>query len=199
MRILIFLATLLFFQCKAQDMPTKSNTLPYQQIPDYPTEYNGATIAARTIDGLGYRYYWATEGLRAEDLTYQTGEDARTTSETLEHLLGLSKMIVHSMQEKANVRPSEEAVLSFAEMRRQTLLNLETASNILKKSTDQDLEKYKIIFQRDDTKSEFSFWHQLNGPIADALWHTGQIVAFRRASGNPINPKVNVFMGKTRE
>lgn len=39
----------------------------------------------------------------------------------------------------------------------------------------------------------------LNGPIADALWHVGQVVSFRRSSGNPFNSKVSVFSGKVRE
>jgi len=35
----------------------------------------------------------------------------------------------------------------------------------------------------------------LNGPIADALTHVGQVISFRRTSGNPIPKGVNVFMG----
>jgi hypothetical protein len=38
------------------------------------------------------------------------------------------------------------------------------------------------------------FWHIINGPIADALTHVGQINSFRRLAGNP-TPKVNVFIG----
>lgn len=48
-------------------------------------------------------------------------------------------------------------------------------------------------------RSEFPFWNMLNGPIADALWHVGQVVSFRRSSGNPFNSKVSVFSGKVRE
>jgi hypothetical protein len=29
------------------------------------------------------------------------------------------------------------------------------------------------------------FWHLINGPMADALTHTGQISSFRRLAGNP--------------
>ena len=72
------------------------------------------------------------------------------------------------------------------------------ASDLLKEK-DVSLKDKKVIFQRGEQQSEFDYWHAINGPIADALWHAGQIVAFRRASGNPINPMVSVFMGKTRE
>ncbi len=202
MHKIIYLSLLIAFtfsQCKAQDKLPKMDKLPYHQIPDYPEEYNACTVAARTIDGLGYRYYWATEGLRPEDLQYKPSEDARTCAETLEHLYGLSETIVNSVKGKPNIRPLPEMRLTFEQRRGLTLQNLKEASDILRKADPKEMENFKIIFQRGEKKSEFPFWHQLNGPIADALWHAGQIVVFRRASSNPINPKVNVFMGKTRE
>jgi|GEM_PF-5684614 len=51
----------------------QTDTLPYYQIPDAPSTYTAATVSARMIDGLGYRYYWATESLRPEDLAYEPG------------------------------------------------------------------------------------------------------------------------------
>jgi len=39
----------------------------------------------------------------------------------------------------------------------------------------------------------------LNGMISDCIYHTGQIVLMRRSNGNPIDPNVNVFIGKNRE
>ena len=38
------------------------------------------------------------------------------------------------------------------------------------------------------------FWHMVNGPLADALTHVGQINTFRRLAGNPC-PEANVFKG----
>jgi len=40
------------------------------------------------------------------------------------------------------------------------------------------------------------FWNLINGPFSDIIYHTGQVVAFRRITGNPINPGVNVFVGQ---
>ncbi|MFT5959604.1 MAG: hypothetical protein ACI8VJ_001363, partial [Polaribacter sp.] len=45
--------------------------LPYYQIPKMEESYTAQNTVARMVDGLGFRYYWATEGLRAEDLAYQ--------------------------------------------------------------------------------------------------------------------------------
>ena len=63
----------------------------------------------------------------------------------------------------------------------------------------KNFDNHNIIFLRDSKKVEYPFWNQLNGPIEDAVWHSGQIVAFRRASGNPISKKISVFTGKVRE
>ncbi|MCA0235259.1 MAG: hypothetical protein LCH81_02635 [Bacteroidetes bacterium] len=57
----------------------------------------------------------------------------------------------------------------------------------------------EIVFQNGEKRSEFPFWNMLNGPIADALWHIGQVVTFRRSSGNPFNSKASVFNGYVRE
>jgi len=178
----------------AQNM--KEEKLPYDKIPEYSETYTAGTVAARMVDGLGFRYYWATEGLRDEDLAFRPNDDARTTEETIDHIYGLSKVIVNSTLNKTNDRV-EEPEMTFAEKRRKTLENIKTAADILRKS--EDLSQFKIIFQRGDNTSEFPFWNQLNGPIEDAVWHCGQVVLLRRSSGNPFNSKVSVLRGIVRE
>jgi hypothetical protein len=61
------------------------------------------------------------------------------------------------------------------------------------------MESFKIIFKSNNGISEYPFWNNLNGPIADAIWHTGQVVLLRRSSGNPFNSKVSVLSGKLRD
>jgi hypothetical protein len=61
------------------------------------------------------------------------------------------------------------------------------------------MEEFKVVFKNNERTTEFPFWNQLNGPIADAIWHTGQVVSFRRSSGNPFNSKASVFNGKLRD
>ena len=87
---LIFIVLSILIPCFSiaqndETMDKENTDLPYYQIPDYPEAYNAATVAARMIDGLGFRYYWATESLREEDLSFQPNEDARTVLETLDH------------------------------------------------------------------------------------------------------------------
>ena len=196
----IFIFTISFtFPIMAQNTENQSSELPYYQIPDYPQEYSAATVAARMIDGLGFRYYWATDGLREQDLSFRPNDEARTTDETLDHILSLSKMIVNSTLKEPNVRADEKPNLSFEEKRKQTLDNLKLASDILKASKPAEMNDYNIVFKNGDKETSFPFWNQINGPIADAIWHTGQVVSFRRSSGNPFNSKVSVFNGKLRE
>ncbi len=205
LRILaLFTFAICLVSCKSYSQLSDDNNkamteLLYTTIPDYPENYTATGMAARMIDGLGFRYRWATENLRPEDLNYKPDSTARTSMETMDHLLGLSQMIVNAVNKEPNIRPVLETNYSWEEKRKLTLTNLKEASDILWNSKDADLHDYTIIFQRGDNVSEFPFWHQLNGPIADALWHCGQIVSFRRASGNPIDNRVNVFMGKLRE
>jgi len=173
--------------------------LPYKEIPDYPETYTPGNVAARMVDGLGFRYYWGTESLREADLKFKPSEEARTTEETLDHIYELSLLIVNSTKKIANIIPMIEEDLSYEEKRRKTLENFKEASEILKKSKAGDMEAYKIVFKREKNISEYPFWQHLNGPIADGNWHVGQIVSFRRSSGNPLNPNVSVFHGKLRD
>ncbi|MBT8287582.1 MAG: hypothetical protein KJO00_06160 [Bacteroidia bacterium] len=188
---LIFpIIALVIMTANAQDQ-----NLPYYEIPDYPESYNACTVAARMIDGLGFRYYWATEGLTEKDLAYKPSESGRSTDETLDHLYGLSNFIVTTAMKKP-VGAREENTMTYAEKRAATLRNFKTAADILRNSTD--LSQFKIVISRGENMSEFPFWNNINGPIADAIWHCGQVVVLRRASGNPFNSKVSVFTGTVR-
>jgi len=95
-------------------------------------------------------------------------------------------------------RPADWSGLTFQEKRKLTLESLQKASGLVEGSTSEEIEKFKVIFQNGDRSSEFPFWNMINGPIADAIYHTGQLVVMRRSAGNPIHPGVNVFIGKTR-
>ncbi len=171
--------------------------LPYSTIPEPAAEYTAGTVISRMIDGLGFRYYWATQGLTPENLSYKPSADGRTLLETLNHLYGLSTVIYNSAIKKDNNRINPlEIPSSLEELRKETLNNLKKSSEIFLKS--QNLGEHPIQFTTKKGTSEFPFWNQINGPIEDAVWHSGQIVLMRRAAGNPIDSKVNVFLGVRR-
>ena len=195
---ILSLIILLPMPSKAQNSKADKE-LPYYEIPAYPEEYSQETILARVIDGLGYRYYWATEGLREEDLAYNPGNEGRSTGETLNHILGLTNTVLNACLNVPNIRSSDQGEMSWEDKRKKSLLNIKRASDHLKSGESDKAEDLKIISQRGERTSELPLWNLLNGHLADAIYHCGQIASFRRSSGNPMNPGVNVLSGKTRE
>ena len=183
----VIILFLFFIYISMNSQENTEDKLPYYNIPKHPETYNAGSVAARMVDGLGFRYYWATEGLLDQDLAYKPSETARTASQTLDHIYELSHFILNSVS-KEDIK-KEEKELSFDQKRKLTLIHFKTASDILTNTDD--------ISQFDS--SRFPFWNIINGPIADALWHCGQMVLLRRASGNPFNSKVSVFTGKLKE
>jgi len=171
---------------------TETDETPYYEIPTYSETYTAGTVAARLIDGLGFRFYWASEGLTEKDLVYKPNDSVRTTGETVDHIYDLSKIILNATLKKANSSDDEDS-LTFEEKRKQILINLKTAADILRAS--DDISQFKIIFG----EREIPFWNNINGPIADAIWHSGQMASFRRSSGNPINPNISHFSGTVKE
>lgn len=187
---------LLFFTLTSMAQENKSE-LPYYEVPEYYSEYTAGTVVARMVDGLGFRYRWATEDLQAVDLEYKISEDGRTSEETINHILGLSRVIVNSTLKVPTDYTVNRPSLTYEQKRKETLENFYKASQILQKA--KSLKAFKIKFISARGESEYPFWNQINGPIADAIWHCGQIVSMRRASGNPLNSKVSFLQGKVRE
>ena len=186
------LLPLFFFFLNLQLM---AQELPFSTIPKPPQDYTAVNSINRVIQGLGFRFYWATEGLRKIDLSYRPSKDAKNTLETLQHIYTLSSTVLNAVNNKASLRPPPETLKNLKELRIATLNNLKQAADLFQKYSDPQLNNLNIIFEREGKQYKFPIWNLLNGPIADALYHTGQIVSFRRTSGNPIAKGVNVFLG----
>lgn len=177
----------------------QTDSLPYQQIPAAPEDFGPGSVLSRVVDGLGFRYHWATEGLREEDLAYRPTSEASSTYETLEHLTDLSNGIMKTAQGLPITKDYDLAEMSFEDMRTRTLHNIAAASEAFRGKTAEEIEQLQVVFQRGDEQYPYPIWNLLNGQLADAIYHTGQVVSFRRTSGNPIPSGVNVFMGTKRE
>ncbi|PHI19449.1 hypothetical protein CEQ90_13085 [Lewinellaceae bacterium SD302] len=172
------------------------DTLPYFEIGDYPEDFGPGSMLARYVDGLGYRYHWATEGLGENDLAYRPTPEASSSFETLEHVYGLSKTILNLARNTPNTRgPKEE--MTFEDLRSATLLNFQLASEYFNGKTAEQMARTKLKFERDGKVNEMDLWLAINGQMSDALYHVGQLVSFRRTTGNPMHPGVSVFRGKT--
>ena len=174
-------------------MNAQQNQLPFYEIGEYPSEYSSTNVVSRMIEGLGYRFYWSTESLNENDLNYKPSQDSRSTSEVIEHIYGLTPAMVLTIDGKEF--DFSQDTLNYQVLREETLKNLQYVYNNLKEI--EDLSTLTITLNQGGNKMSFPFWNMINGPISDAIWHCGQVVMNRRASGNPINSKVNVFVGKT--
>ncbi|WP_235914991.1 DinB family protein [Flagellimonas ochracea] len=173
--------------------------LPYYQIPEYPEDFGPGNVVARMIDALGFRYYWATEGLTEKDLDYSPSEGARTSKETLKHIHTMSKMILNAADGNPNIRLENPPELSFEEVRKSTLGNIKLASDKIRGKQAEEFEQCNVVFQNGDRESVYPYWNMINGMLSDCMYHTGQIVLLRRITGNPKNPKVSVFSGRLRD
>lgn len=188
----IFIATLL----NPQKYMAQDTTVPYQAIESYPENYSAQNVVSRMLDGLGYRYHWASKGLREVDLTYEPGNEGKSTIATLKHIYELSQDALLLSEGKVFKRPRVTvAEMPFEEMRAKTCENIYKASANFRAMDTKTFEGLKVTFSSSTGDRTFELWHYFNGQLADALYHTGQIASFRRSSGNPVPKEMNVFMG----
>jgi hypothetical protein len=171
----------------------------YQKIPSYPASYTAGNVLARIIDSLGFRYYWTTEGLTDADLDYRPSDGGKNTRETLDHIYYLTTIIAKAFEGSVYELPEKDTGMSFGELRKETLAIIKQISDQLKSTKEDAFEGLFVRFRMEDNDLEFPFWNAINGPMADSLYHVGQIASFRRAAGNPVDPKVQVFFGKLME
>ena len=171
-------------------------TLLFEEMPPAPKTYEAGNMITRMIDGLGYRFHWASKGLTESDLKYKPSESGKSALETIEHIYDLSITINNVATKMPNIRPTKKSELSFAILRFRTLDNLMNARNQFLNKKDSVMKSYTVIFQNGGNKSEYPIWNFINGPLEDAIYHTGQLVVFRRATKNPIDSNVRVFTGK---
>lgn len=177
---------------------SKNDLSEYREIVDVPTTISSGNIVGRFLDGLIFRYYWATEGLSETDLTYRPSDGARNCEETIRHTLDLSEMIANAAQGKMNKRTNQAGELELEGIRRLTLQNLSLASERFKSMPEDSLAGVELIFPSEDGERRLPVWNLMNGPINDAVYHVGQIVTFRRTTGNPISPGLSMMHGKAR-
>lgn len=189
--LLHILLLLIGYMIQAQGNPEDY----YYQIPETPNDYTAGAVAARVVDGLGFRYYWGTEGLRPQDLAFRPSEEARNVEETIDHIAGLTSVLLNAVNKRPHVGTDLEG-MSFDDKRNLTLENIRQASELLKSASKEDLAEFDMIFS---ASSQYPFWNLLNGPIADAINHVGQIITLRRTNGNPIYQNISVLQGKVRE
>ena len=145
----------------------------FRSVDHYPDRNDACGIVMRLIDGLGYRLYWATEELRDCDYAYSAGEGTKTIGELIKHIWELVNWIhlnvCHQSTENScpgNVQGQRDNIFELLYQIRNSL------------STMDQKDLFQVAIEGKP------FWHIINGPLSDALSHTGQIASFRRLNGN---------------
>jgi hypothetical protein len=151
----------------------------YDSVNEYPGKITGTSMIIRMLDGLGYRFRYASEALTPEDYQFSPGQGCKTIGEIVEHIWGLVNWICQSIFEEKENRPKD------IESQRIHILELVTKLRTYFDSID-DMELANIKIHK------LPFWHIINGPLSDALTHTGQINTLRRLAGN-LPVKSDVF------
>ena len=155
---------------------------PFARLDSHPTHVNGPSVVARLLDSQGFRFYWATQGLTPREYAFSPGQGCQSIADLVGHIWGLTNWVHISVFGQGEQRP-EGAPLQ----REHTLKMLHRLREHMASLDDAALEAITI----DDRP----FWHMINGPLADALTHVGQINAFRRLAGSP-TPKAGLFTGE---
>lgn len=160
-----------------------------REIGAAPEKLDGTGVLARMVDGLAFRYHWATDGLRPEDFEFRPGPESMSTLELQKHILHLVFMIkqtVFNTDERERFESDDPEAL-----RAHALENLRLVREHLEELTDEAIAGH-LVLRREG--SRYPVWNIMNGPLADAFTHVGQINAWRRLNGNP-TPRANVFEG----
>ena len=166
--------------------------LPFHHIESYPAMATASGVLCRLLDGLGFRYYWATEGLRSADLLFRPTSESMSLGELLRHVYGLVFWVGEHFQASGESEAADRLAEDLS-LRPRTLRLLAKLRERVARSSDEQIGRIGVASRGKDLG--LPFWHLVNGPLADALTHVGQINTWRRINGNP-SPRANVFLGR---
>lgn len=151
----------------------------FYRVSAYPDEVSAGAAIARLLDGLGFRFYWSVSGLDESDFDFTPGRGCNSIGDIVRHIWGLMNWILINVHGRTQSRPKS--------LMAQKEHILEMISNLRDFFTAADADTLSGL-----RIEELPFWHLINGPIADAVSHVGQINILRRLRGSePV--KANVF------
>ncbi len=163
---------------------------PYKELPSPPEKISSGAILARMIDGIGFRYQVATDGLTDNEVNFLPTDGSMNMIELLEHIYKVLFWGYRACDDQLEYRKD---LATYDDYRNETLEICQAFKKKLLTMSDEDLNQISIFLKRKN--KTFTFWYLINGPIADVLTHIGQINSWRRIAGNPV-AKISPFDGK---
>jgi hypothetical protein len=165
----------------------KNQELPFEDISKTPDDLTATNTLLRMVEGLAFRYRWATENLSEENIKFKPHPTSMSVEEVNAHIFDL---VDSTNRVFGGEKQNKDSLNSFHKLRIKSLNILADLSERLKEMSDEDLSEIEK-----NTSRKLPFWYWINGPLADALTHVGQITSWRRIAGNPQLKGINVFIG----
>jgi uncharacterized damage-inducible protein DinB len=165
----------------------KNQELPFEDISKTPNDLTATNTLLRMVEGLAFRYRWATENLSEENIKFKPHPTSMSVEEVNAHIFDL---VDSTFRVFGGEKQNKDSLNSFHKLRIKSLNILADLSERLKEMSDEDLSEIEK-----NTSRKLPFWYWINGPLADALTHVGQITSWRRIAGNPQLKGINVFIG----
>ena len=165
----------------------KNQELPFEDISKTPYDLTATNTLLRMVEGLAFRYRWATENLSEENIKFKPHPTSMSVEEVNAHIFDL---VDSTNRVFGGEKQNKDSLNSFHKLRIKSLNILADLSERLKEMSDEDLSEIEK-----NTSRKLPFWYWINGPLADALTHVGQITSWRRIAGNPQLKGINVFIG----
>ena len=165
----------------------RNQELPFEDISKTPVEITATNTLLRMVEGLAFRYRWATENLSEKDIKFRPHPTSMSIEEVNAHIFDL---VDSTFTVFGGEKQNKDSLNSFQQIRKKSLFILQDLSERLKEMSDEDFSEIEK-----NTSRKLPFWYWINGPLADALTHVGQITSWRRIAGNPQLKGVNVFIG----
>ena len=162
----------------------------YQTLPKPPEQITAGTILSRLVDSIGFRFRIATEELTDNEVHFRPVESSMSILEVSKHIYGL---VYWSHKTFATEIEYNKNLQTFDDYRAEILKTCYQFREKLMSLSKEEVEKTTIYLKRTDTR--YPIWYLINGPLADALTHIGQINTWRRIAGNPC-PKISPFTGE---
>ena len=161
--------------------------MPFEDISKTPNDLTATNTLLRMVEGLAFRYRWATENLSEENIKFKPHPTSMSIEEVNAHIFDL---VDSTNRVFGGEKQNKDSLNSFHKLRIKSLNILADLSERLKEMSDEDLSEIEK-----NTSRKLPFWYWINGPLADALTHVGQITSWRRIAGNPQLKGINVFIG----
>jgi uncharacterized damage-inducible protein DinB len=161
--------------------------LPFADISVVPNNITATNMLLRMVEGLAFRYRWATENLSEENIKFRPHPTSMSIEELNSHIFDL---VDSTFRVFGGEKQNKESLNSFQKTRKANLFLFQKLCSQFNKMSEDDL----LNLEKETTR-KLPFWYWINGPLADALTHVGQITSWRRIAGNPQLKGVNVFIG----